>query len=217
MYQVVLISPEMVQSRRFVRTILQRQDVTRRTLLFAVDEAHCVSHWGSSFRKKYGSLGIIRSFLPRAVPVLAVSATLTRRVRRDLLAKLHVAKDYIFIDVGNDRKNVSLVVRPMKHAMNTYWDLRFVIPLAYSSPEEIEKTFIYCDNIEAGGDIIDYLKTLLRPEHRDIGLIRPFNATHTHDFRTEAMDLFRESHIRIVVCTDVCGMVRDVASGLTGL
>lgn len=111
------------------------------------------------------------------------------------------------IDVGNDRKNVSLVVRPMKHAMNTYFDLRFVVPLLYTNPEDIPKTFIYCDNIETGGEIIDYLKTLLHPCHRDIGLIRPFNATHTHDFRTEAMDLFRESHIRIVVCTDVCGMV----------
>ncbi|EGO04796.1 hypothetical protein SERLA73DRAFT_100663 [Serpula lacrymans var. lacrymans S7.3] len=43
-----------------------------------VDKAHCVSLWGASFCKKYGCLGIIRHFLPRHVPMIAVSTTLDK-------------------------------------------------------------------------------------------------------------------------------------------
>ncbi|KAJ7873030.1 hypothetical protein B0H13DRAFT_1478944, partial [Mycena leptocephala] len=77
-----------------------------------IDEAHCISHWGASFRKKYASIGIVRAFLPRTTPIIAVTATLTPRVHQDLLVKLQFnPKDYLFCNIGNDRQNVSQIIR----------------------------------------------------------------------------------------------------------
>ncbi|KII82699.1 hypothetical protein PLICRDRAFT_120424, partial [Plicaturopsis crispa FD-325 SS-3] len=103
-WQIVLISPEMLLSRRFTNEVLRKPEFGQRILSVVIDEAHVVSHWGSSFRKKYGELGKIRAFLPRSTPFVALSATLPARLRHDVLTKLQYHKtDYVSIDVGNDR------------------------------------------------------------------------------------------------------------------
>lgn len=198
----------MLQSRRFISKVLQYPGFSKRVLNLAVDEAHCVSHWGDSFRKKYGSLGNIRAFLPRSTPVIAVSATLTPRVRRDIASKLHLNPNYTFLNIGNDRPNVSLIVRQMEHAMNTHLDASFIIPQNYASTAKIPKTLVYVDSIEGGSDLIDYLVTLLKVEDQRSGVIRPFNAVHSHDFRKRVMEQFLDSSVRVLVCTDAAGMVR---------
>ncbi|KAJ6584713.1 P-loop containing nucleoside triphosphate hydrolase protein [Mycena capillaripes] len=83
-----MLSPEMLLSRRFVDGVLRKSEFGSRCLSVFIDEAHCVSHWGASFRKKYASIGIIRAFLPRTTSIIAVTATLTPRVRQDLVTKL---------------------------------------------------------------------------------------------------------------------------------
>ncbi|OSD06943.1 P-loop containing nucleoside triphosphate hydrolase protein [Trametes coccinea BRFM310] len=231
MYQIILISPEMLQSASFVNRVLRKPAFAKRVLSVVVDEAHCVSHWGASFRKKYASLGVIRAFLPRGTPVIAMTATLTARVRRDLHCVLHFPKHGSrFINIGNDRPNVTIVVRACQHAQNTYADLEFIIPADVRSAADIPKTYVYVDNIAVGNEIIDYLVRLLArrcPSLATHPLIRPYNATLSHEYRAEAMEAFRtnppsqipdevtpepgaiESRndcIRILVCTDAAGM-----------
>lgn len=122
-----------------------------------VDEAHVVSHWGSEFRKKYGTLGIIHAFLPRGTPIVAVSATLPARVRADVLAKLQFRKGFVSIDEGNNRANVSIVVRGIQEPMNTYADLDFVLGANPTKASDIQKGFIYSDDINVGIEIEDHL------------------------------------------------------------
>jgi superfamily II DNA helicase RecQ len=66
-------------------------------------------------------------FLPRGTPIVALSVTLSARIRTDVLSKLQFSKDYVNIDVGNDRPNVSIVVRAFQHPLNTYSDLDFIV------------------------------------------------------------------------------------------
>ncbi|KAI0772184.1 P-loop containing nucleoside triphosphate hydrolase protein [Irpex lacteus] len=221
-YQVLIVSPEMVQSRSFVNRLLRNPSFSRRVLSVVVDEAHCISLWGADFRKKYASLGIVRAFLPRQTPIIAMTATLTGRVRRDIQSKLHFAKgESLFHNEGNDRPNVSIVVRACEHPLNTFADLDFVLPSSIRNPTDIPKTYIYVDNITSGSDVIDHLRTLLEarvsatspPQYATStsfqywhGLIRPFNATLSQEYRNIAMAKFRSGEIRILVCTDAAGM-----------
>ncbi|KAI0344969.1 P-loop containing nucleoside triphosphate hydrolase protein [Trametopsis cervina] len=227
-YQIIIVSPEMIQSRSFIKQLLCKPSFARRILSLIVDEAHCISLWGASFRKKYGTLGIIRTFLPRHTPVIAMTATLTGRVRRDIHSKLHFPRHgSLFHNEGNDRPNVSLVVRACQYPLNSFADLDFVLPQTIRHAADIPKTYIYVDNINVGGEIVDYLATLLearlqqhhrtsdcRPSHLPVerGVIRPFNATLSQDYRNAAMQQFRLGEIRILVCTDAAGMGINVSN-----
>lgn len=215
-WSVVLISPEMLQTRRFIDRVLCNRDFSHRVLSVVVDEAHTISHWGAHFRKKYASLGTIRAFLPPKTPMVAMSASLTPRVRRDVLHKLHFGT-FIDIDLGNNRPNVSIVVRACHRDLGTFTDLDFVIPPLVESRNSIRPTFIYCDKKDEGDCIIDHLRDLLPQPLRDLGLIRPFNASLSHKYRLEAMQKFRSGEIRVLVCTDAAGMVSHCSCSFTCL
>ncbi|EDQ98673.1 uncharacterized protein LACBIDRAFT_298348 [Laccaria bicolor S238N-H82] len=206
-HQIVLISPEMLLSKRFIDDVLRKKSFTSRVVSVVVDEAHVVSRWGAGFRKKYGELGMVQAFLPRGTPIVALSATLPPRIHTDVLNKLQFPKDgYTNLNVGNDRPNVSLVTRAIEHPMNTYADLDFVIPGDITDPKDIPKTFIYADSVSMGIDIEDHLTELLPENLRDKGLIRPFNAAFSHEYRAKLMDLFNVSEVRVLICTDAAGM-----------
>ncbi|THU88253.1 hypothetical protein K435DRAFT_866442 [Dendrothele bispora CBS 962.96] len=187
-YQVVIISPEMLLSKRFVDEVLRKPEFTRRVLALVVDEAHVISHWGSGFQKKYGELGMVRAFLPKHTFVVALSATLPRRVRRDVMKKLHIDHDSVKIDIGNDRVNVSLVVRPIHNPINSFIDLDFVIPKDATNVDEIPKTFIYYDNVMGAIDMEDHIIDILPDNLKTEGVVRLFSAGYSDDYR-EKMQL----------------------------
>ncbi|KDR71310.1 hypothetical protein GALMADRAFT_1345788 [Galerina marginata CBS 339.88] len=206
-WQIVLISPEQLLSRAFINEVLKDPEFKQRILSVVIDEAHVISHWGSGFRKKYGELGTIRSFLFKSTPIVALSATMPGRVRRDILRILRFdQKNFVNIDVGNDRPNVSIVIRGIHHPLNTYADLDFIINHLAQTSFDISKTFVYCDNIAMGTEIIDHLTELLPFHLRKFGIIRPYNATFSKEYRKAVMKEFREGRVRILVCTDAAGM-----------
>ncbi|EJF62115.1 P-loop containing nucleoside triphosphate hydrolase protein, partial [Dichomitus squalens LYAD-421 SS1] len=219
-YQVILISPEMLQSRTFTDRVLRNAGFMRHIMSLFIDEAHCIAHWGADFRKKYGSLGKIRVFFPRGTPVIAVTATLTARVRRTIHHTLLFAQSPSqsrFVNVGNNRPNISIVVRACEHPLNSYVDLAFVIPPNIQDLRDIPKTYLYVDDIASGTEIINYLGDRLEATaHPSIQtstrltslreVIRPSNATLSQEYRTEAMARFRSGDVRVLVCTDAAGM-----------
>ncbi|KAJ7030142.1 P-loop containing nucleoside triphosphate hydrolase protein [Mycena alexandri] len=210
-HQIVLISPEMLLTRRFIDGVLRKPEFGTRCLSVFIDEAHCVSHWGDSFRKKYGSIGITRAFLPRAVPIIAVSATLTPRVHDDLLVKLRIdPKNYLYVNIGNDRPTVAHIVRAMEHPMNSHRDLDFLVDEDMVSPCDVKKAFVYSDDTKEGAGIIDHLNDRVHPDFRSRGLVRPYNASMSREYRDAVMLLFRAGIVRILVCTDAAGMGCDL-------
>ncbi|KAH6899240.1 P-loop containing nucleoside triphosphate hydrolase protein, partial [Coprinopsis sp. MPI-PUGE-AT-0042] len=206
-WSVVIISPEMMLSKIFIKEVLRHREMAGRVLSVVVDEAHVVSHWGSDFRKKYGTLGILRALLPRGTPFVAMSVTMPPRVRKDILAKLQFdLKNFVDLNLGNDRPNVAIVIRAMHHPMNTYRDLKFLIPDGVSNASEIKKTMIYADELQAPAGIDQYLYSLCPKDMQNSGFIRPYSAAFPVSYRNEVMDQFRNGIVRILVCTDAAGM-----------
>ena len=98
--RMLFLSPERLVSTDIYR-ILQKIDV--RT--FAIDEAHCISHWGHDFRPEYRQLQRLRDFFPRA-SVHAYTATATEQVRHDISTQLGLREPTVL--VGNfDRPNLT--------------------------------------------------------------------------------------------------------------
>ncbi|KAF7372275.1 ATP-dependent DNA helicase Q-like 3 [Mycena venus] len=210
-WQIVMLSPEMLLLRRFVDGVLRKSEFSSRCLSVFIDEAHCISHWGASFRKKYASIGIIRAFLPRTTSIIAVTATLTPRVREDLVTKLQFDRNsYTYQTIGNDRANVSMVIRAMEHPANSYRDTDFIVPADNKTLADIKLTFLYTDDIKDGGQLVDHLNARVHPNYRDRGLVQPYNAGMSRQYRSYVMALFRAGVIRVLVCTDAAGMGCDL-------
>ncbi|MGY4384293.1 ATP-dependent DNA helicase RecQ [Pedobacter sp. UYP24] len=97
------LSPERLLSE-LVRVRISYMNVN----LIAVDEAHCVSQWGYDFRPPYLKINELREIHPD-VPILALTATATRRVRDDIADKLQLKEVKVFVK-SFARKNLSYVV-----------------------------------------------------------------------------------------------------------
>lgn len=102
--KILYLSPERLASSLFLAK-LQRMKVS----LIAVDEAHCISQWGYDFRPHYLELAQIRTLLP-GVPVLAVTATATRRVIEDIQKQLRFRERRVYA-MSFKRPNLAYVVR----------------------------------------------------------------------------------------------------------
>ncbi len=98
------LSPERVETELFLLR-LQRMRVS----LVAVDEAHCISQWGYDFRPSYLNISKIREVIPNT-PIIALSASATDVVARDIMAQLKFSQEHI-IRTDFSRPNLSFVVR----------------------------------------------------------------------------------------------------------
>ena len=85
-YKFLYVSPERLDTELF-RTKLRRMKIC----MITVDESHCISQWGYDFRPAYLKIAEIRDLLPD-VPVLALTATATPEVVKDIQAQLHFNK-----------------------------------------------------------------------------------------------------------------------------
>ena len=101
--RILYLAPERLMTERMIAA-LQKLDVT----LIAVDEAHCISQWGASFRPEYNALQGLRTAFP-GVPIGAFTATADEATRRDIVNKLFGGKADLFV-AGFDRPNISLAV-----------------------------------------------------------------------------------------------------------
>ncbi|MFL2029163.1 RecQ family ATP-dependent DNA helicase [Loigolactobacillus zhaoyuanensis] len=104
-YKFVFLSPEMANQPQ-IRQKLRQSQID----LLVVDEAHCISQWGVDFRPDYLALKSLRTTIqPRAT--LALTATATKRVQADILAKLGLAAtDTKQIIHSVDRRNIYLAI-----------------------------------------------------------------------------------------------------------
>ena len=102
---------------------------------------------------------------------------------------------------------MSIVAQAIQEQLKTYSDLDFVLSDNPTESSHIKKGFIYADDINVGIEIEDHLGEILPSHLHQAGLIRPYNAVHGKDYLNEVMNLFKKGLIRILICTDVAGMV----------
>jgi ATP-dependent DNA helicase RecQ len=103
--RLVLVAPERLLTARFL-DLLRRIRVRH----VAVDEAHCISHWGHDFRPEYRKLATLRQHFP-GLCVHAYTATATPRVREDIIAQLNLRDPLVLIG-RFDRPNLSYRIVP---------------------------------------------------------------------------------------------------------
>jgi ATP-dependent DNA helicase RecQ len=185
--RLVFVSPERLVLTDFYR-LLQQIDV--RT--FAIDEAHCISHWGHDFRPEYRQLNRLREFFPNA-SVHAYTATATERVRQDIIAQLGLREPELL--VGNfDRPNLTYRVVARREL------LKQVMEVIDRHPNEAG--IIYCIRRTD----VDELTVALRKHGCKA---RPYHAGLSAEERHAAQDAFRVEECDLIVATVAFGMGID--------
>ena len=144
-YKFLYISPERLDTEIF-RTKLRKMHIS----MITVDESHCISQWGYDFRPAYLKIAEIRELLPD-VPVLALTATATPEVVKDIQARLHFRHKNVF-RMSFERNNLAYIVRKTEnktaellHILRSMpgsaivYDVRIVIHM--DLPDSIEAYF----------------------------------------------------------------------------
>lgn len=112
-YRLLYISPERLQIGEFydeIKATIQQTPIGA----LVIDEAHCVSEWGHDFRPAYLQIGRLQQSLEEAsgrpVPIIALTATASEPVRKDILRVLGLTSNSVVQLASSDRPNLSLSV-----------------------------------------------------------------------------------------------------------
>ena len=168
--------------------LLARVGVTR----FAIDEAHCISHWGHDFRPEYRQLALLRERFP-AASVHAFTATATPRVRSDIAAQLHLRNPTMLLGTF-DRPNLCYRVVPRTDRINQ--------TLRILGRHAGEASIVYCISRRE----TEQLAARLAAEGI---LARPYHAGLDPKERRRTQEAFARETIDVVVATVAFGMGID--------
>ena len=103
-YKFMYVSPERLTTELFLKNV---HDLN--IGLIAVDESHCISQWGYDFRPSYLKIAKLREYLPQ-VPIIALTASATNKVIKDIQEKLHFKNGAVFKS-SFERKNLHYIVQ----------------------------------------------------------------------------------------------------------
>ena len=160
--------------------------------LVAVDEAHCISMWGHEFRPDYRNLVDLRRLLP-GVPFIALTATATEQVRRDVAEQLELARPQEFIASFN-RANLTYSVRPKRNSVDALADLL--------DEYRGESCIVYCFSRKSTQDLATALG------ERGLSAL-PYHAGLDTPVRSETQEKFIRDVVPIIVATIAFGMGID--------
>lgn len=112
---ILYLAPERLMTERMIAA-LQKIGLS----LIAIDEAHCISQWGASFRPEYDALSQLREAFP-GIPIAAVTATADEPTRQDIVNKIFAGQAEVYV-AGFDRPNIQLTVQPKQRAKEQLLD-----------------------------------------------------------------------------------------------
>ena len=189
-FQILYVAPERLSNPAFLSAI---KNLT--IPLVAVDEAHCISEWGHDFRSDYREISAFIERFDRRPTVVALTATATPRVRRDIAKSLGLQNPLKIVS-SFDRANLSLSVLHMPHDERESWCVR----TARSRGNECG--IFYCVTISETVRIHDALKRAGVPAvlyHGKLG----------NDEKRAAQEAFMSGRAPVMVATSGFGMGID--------
>jgi len=203
---VLLASPEMCLEHRSFSKLMRSTSFTKNILAIVIDQAHCVSQWGGAdgFRKIFGELGRLRSFVSTSVPFLATSATLPPHVLDDITHRLGFSvKDTFLVNLGNHRPNITQVLVKMD-ATKDLSVLNFLVDEALAGGSLVRAlVFFNTRDMAQRGSM--HLRMLL-PEDRqhEVDFLHAYRETRA---KIKVLIEFRQGVINILCATEAAGMV----------
>tara|TARA_R100001163_G_scaffold65832_1_gene65443 strand:- start:9938 stop:12607 length:2670 start_codon:yes stop_codon:yes gene_type:complete len=106
-YRVVYTTPEFINNHYGILELMDKNNILE---CIGIDEAHCISQWGHDFRPSYRQLTCLRENLPENIPILALTATATPTITKDICDNLTL-KNVKVIRASTDRPNLSIFVK----------------------------------------------------------------------------------------------------------
>ncbi|MEN6556648.1 MAG: ATP-dependent DNA helicase RecQ [Thermoguttaceae bacterium] len=189
-FRLVYVAPERFRSGRFLEAV--RSTGVR---LLAVDEAHCISEWGHDFRPDYARLGYFRRQLNRP-PTLALTATATDQVRRDIVEQLDLREPRTFI-TGFARPNLFYEVQsPSSERQKPDLLVQFLRQTPGCG-------IIYASTRKRVEEVAGWVQERLRRR------LVVYHAGLLPDQRRDAQERFMDGRCEIIVATNAFGMGID--------
>lgn len=183
-YRMLYVAPE----RLMLDTFLERT-LNWNIAQFAIDEAHCISEWGHDFRPEYRELKKLRKHLPD-VPIMALTATATERVRADIIKELKLRDPRTYVASFN-RPNLTYRIVPKT---GPYEQL-----LAFIRSRPNDSGIVYCASRRS-------TESLARNLNEDRITAKPYHAGLTNSERTQHQDAFLRDDVRVITATIAFGM-----------
>lgn len=187
--KIIYVSPEGLATSR-IRDLLNEGNLE--VSCITIDEAHCVSEWGHDFRPDYMEIFSVRKLFPKAT-MIALTATATEQVKKDIIKNLGLKKPEIFT-TSFDRKNIFLEVQPKKSGESQVID--------FLKNHKNESGIIYCTSRRQ----VDELFVSLKKKGYSV---LNYHAGLPDDVRGEHQQLFIEDKVKIIVATVAFGMGID--------
>lgn len=180
------LSPERLETE-IVKVRIQKMNVN----LLAIDESHCISQWGYDFRPSYLKIASFRELLPN-IPILALTATATPEVVKDIQEKLLFKKQNA-LQKSFERKNVAYIVQEEEDKLPR---------LIKIAKNVIGTGIIYVRNRKKTQEIANYLKSnKIVADYYHAGL--------DPKLRDQKQQNWIQNKTRVIVCTNAFGMGID--------
>ncbi len=183
-FRLLYVAPERLMLDSFLERVLNWNIAQ-----IAIDEAHCISEWGHDFRPEYRALKKLRKIFP-TVPIMALTATATERVRNDIVGQLNLREPRSYV-ASFDRPNLTYRVVPKDSPYEQLFE--------FLEERPNENGIVYCASRKSADSVA-------RKLNEDGISAKPYHAGLEAKERSQHQEMFLRDDVRVIAATIAFGM-----------